>query len=183
MFRPSSFFIGVLIACANSIAFVLTTSSQEPQKFSFELPNTWVNRIAIEHELPEFADWVKDFHTDELTHLIAEALLNNKDLKVARLNLEAIVALTVVNSSKQWPRLDANLSSQHSLINDPKNLLPLRLSQLSLDFSWEVDIWRRLKNVSQATQQEFHGAQHDYRSAYLSLGIRVAKLWLSRFAK
>ena len=53
---------------------------------------------------------------------------------------------------------------------------------VSLNLSWEVDLWGRLRNLHQATIEDFEATEADYRGARLSLAANIAKAWCDLFA-
>ena len=48
---------------------------------------------------------------------------------------------------------------------------------LSLEASWELDLWGRLRDLDKAAQQEYIAAIADFRAARLSLAANTAKAW------
>lgn len=53
---------------------------------------------------------------------------------------------------------------------------------LTLDASWEMDLWGRLRDLDHAAYQDFVAAQADFRGARLSLAANTAKAWFNLIA-
>jgi multidrug efflux system outer membrane protein len=53
---------------------------------------------------------------------------------------------------------------------------------LSLDASWEMDLWGRLRDLDHAAYEDLVAAQADFRAARLSLAANTAKAWFNLIA-
>ncbi len=50
---------------------------------------------------------------------------------------------------------------------------------LTLDASWEVDLWGRLRDLDHASYEDYVAAQADFHAAQLSLAANTAKAWFN----
>lgn len=127
----------------------------------------------------------RDFITDDrLRELIALALANNRDLRVSILNIEKARAQYGVTRADQVPHLDATLGQSASRV--PAGLSSTGSAYVSREYSgglamssYELDIFGRLKNLSEAARQQYLGTEEDRRTAQISLVAEVANAWLT----
>jgi multidrug efflux system outer membrane protein len=127
----------------------------------------------------------QDFYTDDkLRQVIGLALKNNRDLRVAVLNVEKAMAQYRLQRASQFPGLDAvgsgdayrvpgtmNQSGTGSYVSET-NKIGVQVS------SWEMDFFGRLKSLSRQ-QMEFYLASDQGRvSTQISLIASVANQYL-----
>lgn len=133
-------------------------------------------------------NWLKRFDSQELEDLVTAALMGNRELKAARLRLEAALSDVDIAWADLYPQLDARANGGRSRANFIGLSLPGSSSVIttrnwnagaSLNISWELDIWGRLRSAAKATQQEALALQMDVRALELSLAAQVAKAYFA----
>jgi outer membrane protein, multidrug efflux system len=126
----------------------------------------------------------QDFITDpSLREVIATALANNRDLRVAALNVERAQALYGVQRAELLPTVDARASMSKQRIPGDLNgkgqaTTPTQY-QAGLAAAWEIDFFGRIRSLSEAALQEFLATQEARRSAQISLVAAVANAYLT----
>ncbi len=128
--------------------------------------------------------WQEFFINSQLQKLIALALENNRDLRIAALNIERSRAQYRIQRAGLFPtinaagagiaqRVPASLSSTGEAIT-------LRQYDLSLGFSaYELDLFGRVRSLKNAALEEFFATEEARRGTQLSLVAEVASDYLA----
>ena len=122
-------------------------------------------------------DWVKSFHDPGLESVVSEAIANNLDLRQSAARVEAARANITLVGSKLKPqiRLDVNGSTTNT---SQTTLSSQQVSNTAYgEFTWEADVWGRLRSQRAAAQQSYEANALDYAFARQSLAATTAKSW------
>jgi outer membrane protein, multidrug efflux system len=127
----------------------------------------------------------QEFFTDEnLQRLIERALKNNRDLRVAALNVEKARALYRIQRAELFPTIDA-------VGNGSKERMPADISgtdhattveqyEVNLGISsWEIDFFGRIRSLKKKALEEYLATEQARRSAQISLVAEVANAYLT----
>ena len=128
--------------------------------------------------------WQDFLQEPRLRELVALALQNNRDLRVAVLAIEKARAQYGVEQSNRFPAVGATAAGNRTRTADDLNTSGRSptSSQYSaqLGFSnYEIDFFGRVKNLNEAALQEFLRTTENRRSVQLSLVAEVANAWLT----
>lgn len=119
----------------------------------------------------------RDFFADpKLVQLIARALDNNRDLRVAVLNVERARSQYRIQRANQLPSLGANATVTRS--GDAPQTTPTYSAGLGVA-AFELDLFGRVRNLSQAALQQYFSQEEARRSAQLSLVAEIANAYLT----
>lgn len=119
----------------------------------------------------------RDFFVDpRLEHLIALSLDNNRDLRVAVLNVEKAHARYRVQRADRMPSLAANATLTRSGGDAPVSDIYTAGIGVA-DF--ELDLFGRVRNLSKAALQQYLSTEEAQRSTQLALIAEVANTWLT----
>ncbi len=118
-------------------------------------------------------NWLKTFRDPQLTRLVEQALANNPDLQATAINLKSAREGTIIGRANRLPNIGA--SGNGSVTRSDGDTF--RSYGLSLNASWEVDLWGRLRDLELASIADYEATLADYRSARLSLAINTAQSW------
>jgi len=121
-------------------------------------------------------NWLATFGDAQLNALVAEALTNNPDLKVASSRVEQ--AGEYVNLAKAAMRPTVNLLGTGGL-NMGGGDVSSALQGVSLGASWEPDLWARMRYGRNAAQATYASAQADFEFARQSLAAGTARSWFT----
>lgn len=121
-------------------------------------------------------NWLSTFGDAQLNALVAEALTNNPDLKVASSRVEQ--AGEYVNLAKAAMRPTVNLLGTGGL-NMGGGDVSSALQGVSLGASWEPDLWARMRYGRNAAQATYASAQADFEFARQSLAAGTARSWFT----
>jgi len=119
----------------------------------------------------------RDFFTDaKLEDLIARALDNNRDLRVAVLNVERARAQYRIQRADRVPSLSANATLVRTGGDAP--VTDTYSANLGIT-EFELDLFGRVRNLSDAALQRYFAQEEARRSAQLTLIAEVASVYLT----
>jgi len=121
-------------------------------------------------------NWLATFGDAQLDALIAEAITNNPDLRVAAARVEQAGEYVRLAKAALKPAL--NLIGTGGL-NMGGGDVSSALQGASLGASWEPDLWGRMRYGRNAAQATHASAQADYEFSRQSLAANIAKSWFT----
>lgn len=128
-------------------------------------------------------DWRAFFKDPALQGLIDTALVNNRDLRVAALNVEAYAAQRQIQRSALFPSVTADGGATRQRL--PGSLSssgePSISSQYSatVGASWELDLFGRLRSLDEQALQQYFATEEARRATQIALVASVANAWLT----
>jgi multidrug efflux system outer membrane protein len=125
----------------------------------------------------------REFFTDpRLQQIIETALKNNRDLRLAALNVERARALYRVQRAELYPKVETGVtaSKQHALISGSTGLVTIQQYGVNLGISsWEVDFFGRIRSLSKKALEEYFATEQARRSVQILLLSEVANAYLT----
>jgi len=118
--------------------------------------------------------WLAEFGDRRMSSLVDEALKHNLDLRAAGFRLRAAREGTIIGGAARKPTVSASTGYRRS---GGENFATTEGYSLSLNASWEPDLWGRLRNVELASRADYASALADFRGARLSLAANTARAW------
>jgi multidrug efflux system outer membrane protein len=177
----------LLLACVAIIAAGCSLAPEYTQP-QLPVPGEWPQGEAYQAapatpEAPELSR--QEFFSDEqLQKVIVMALENNRDLRLAALNVERARALYGVQRAELFPAVNATggggkkrLSADLVSPGDPRTS-----EQYSLDLgiaSWEIDFFGHIKSLKDQALEEYLATDEARRSAQIALVSEVARVYLA----
>jgi NodT family efflux transporter outer membrane factor (OMF) lipoprotein len=135
------------------------------------IPPTW-RADAQRAEVTD--DWLKSFDDPVLNAIVAEAIANNPDLRVAAAKVAIAQQAVIVVGSRLMPWVGVQLGGN---VTDDKDNSSFSSSSAFLGVAWELDVWGRLRAQRAASAANAEAAALDYAYARESLAATTAKLW------
>ncbi len=128
--------------------------------------------------------WRKFFPDERLQKIIETALNNNRDLRLAALNVERARALYGIQRAELFPALNATGSGSKEHVaglftNSGKPMTVERYAVNLSVISWEIDFFGRLQSLSERALEEFLATEEAQRSAQILLVSEVAAAYLT----
>nr|WP_325345315.1 efflux transporter outer membrane subunit [Xylophilus sp.] len=121
----------------------------------------------------------KDFFGDErLRRLIGIALENNRDLRVAALNVEKAQAQFRVQRAAQFPTVNAALTSQRERPSSSQNYASIGIGITS----YEIDFFGRIQSLKDAALAQYLSTEESRRTTQISLVASVVTAYLNLLA-
>lgn len=131
--------------------------------------------------------WRQFFPDPELQDLIARALANNRDLRIATLNVEAARAQYRIRRADLVPSIDAQGQANNQRV--PASLSQTGQSELTRTYSaglgvsaFELDLFGRVRSLRKAALEDFFSIEANRTAAQLALVSEVANAWLTLIA-
>ena len=152
---------------------------------ALDTPATW--RFA-DQEAKGLTDtaWWEQFQDPELNGLIAAALRENKDLKIAAARVEEFRGRLGVARAPLLPQVGAGASVGGERVSDRGQTPlpatapnPTALYQANVFASWELDLWGKLRRGSEAARADLIASEEGRRSVILSLVASVAGAYVN----
>jgi outer membrane protein, multidrug efflux system len=120
--------------------------------------------------------WWEIFHDDALKALIAEALKNGYDVRLAAWRVEEARANAGIADSQRFPAIqgqaEAGYGRQSKFSSSPS--AQGGLIQLNVNASWEFDLFGRIRHLNEAALAEYLASEEARRGVFLSLVSDVA---------
>lgn len=126
-------------------------------------------------------EWQRFFVDERLKRLIEIALSNNRDLRVAVLNIEAARANYGVRRADLYPNLGVGLTGQRGPSQTTGQLTTVFSAGLQLS-TWELDLFGRIQSLGNAAAAQYLGSVEGRKAVQISLIAAVANTYLSLLA-
>ncbi|HEY0817902.1 MAG TPA: efflux transporter outer membrane subunit [Rhizobacter sp.] len=165
---------GVLAGCASLAPRYERPAPPVAPAFTDALPGNGA-RPAAEIE------WQSFFVDERLKRLIALALQNNRDLRVAVLNIEAARANYGVRRADLYPTIGVGLTGQRGPSQITGQLQTVFSAGIQLS-AWEIDLFGRIRSLGDAAAAQYLASEEGRKAAQISLIAAVANTYLSLLA-
>ena len=164
----------VLTGCLSLAPEYQQPASPVPQQFSLS-QNKLVTMPANYQE----SGWRTFFVDPQVKSLIGEALLNNRDLRMATLKVQEARAQYGVTDADRYPQLDSAASTTWSgkLKGDTTTASDY---QAGLNLSFDLDFFGRLKNLSEADRQNYFASEEARRAVHILLISNVSQSYFNQ---
>ncbi len=177
---------------ALALILVLAGCVAAPQRRAPDTGITPPDRWGADEGEPQ-KEWWSSFNDTVLDYLIEQAIEENWSLRAAAARVERAAAQAKMAGADLRPTVGAGMTVLRqkqnfagSPIGDFLGLPPGEVPSftttntgLSLETSWEVDLWGRLRAGARAAVAELQAAEEELRGAKLSLAGQVAKAWFA----
>ena len=149
------------------------------------VPEVWSANTTVAESAVVPADiaW-KEFFTDEkLQTIISMALENNRDLRIAALNIEKAQALYRIQGMELRPTVGATASGNVNQIPFGDDSLLTQQYNVSLGVaSWELDFFDRIKSLQSRALEQYLATEQARSATQISLVYSVAAAYLNMAA-
>ena len=171
-----------------------TTMAPEYIQPKAPVPDTWPSGSAYREISSETAyeplepvsemGW-RDFFLDlHMQQLIALALNNNRDLRVAALNIEKFQAQYQIRQADLFPEIDAGAAGSEQRL--PANVSSTGVAGIASQYSvglgfsaYEIDFFGRIRSLKAQALEQFLATEQACRSLRISLIAEVAESYLN----
>ncbi len=176
-----------------TVLFLAGCATMAPQyeRPAAPVPTAWPNGPAYKEVSGKPAEkptadipWQEFFVDPQLRKVIALALENNRDLRVAALNIERSQALYQIQRSDLFPKVDANASATYQRISEAFSGtgLPENIHQYNVGLgvsSYELDLFGRVRSLKDQALEQYLATEQARRSVQISLVSQVAATYLA----
>ncbi|WP_143084568.1 efflux transporter outer membrane subunit [Massilia yuzhufengensis] len=132
-------------------------------------------------EAPASLAWQRFFPDARLRGLIEQALVNNRDLRVAVANIEQARAQYRIQRADRLPTVGLGISGQRQTTGKDEPISSLYQAGLQVT-AFELDLFGRVKNLSQAALAQYLATEEARKTAQISLISSVANVYLQLLA-
>ncbi len=125
--------------------------------------------------------WWDVFGDEALRGLIAEALRNNYDVRAAAWRVEEFRARAGIARADLFPQIQYQGSWTRTrpsdLLTGVTNSSPFSYHDVNLGASWEIDLWGRIRRLSEAALARYLGTEDARRGVLLTVVSEVAQAY------
>ncbi|WP_010431224.1 efflux transporter outer membrane subunit [Enterobacter mori] len=166
--------IFLLAGCVSLAPEYQRPAAPVPQQFSLSR-----NGLMPAAQNYQHSGWRNFFADPQVTRLIAEALSNNRDLRMAALKVEEARAQFNVTDADRYPQLNASSGITYS--GGLKSDKPTSQEyDAGLELSYELDFFGKLRNMSEADRQNFFASEEARRAVHILLVSSVSQSYFSQ---
>lgn len=162
-----------------------TTLAPQYERPKVEIPATYRFEPTIVAVTANTA-WWQQFGDPVLDELITSALVNNYSVQIAAANVEGALSIVTQTRSALYPQVGYAASGTELRSPDtgltaaiPNLPNPQETYQAMLSASWELDLWGRIRNLSEAAQASMLATEEVRRGVILTLVSSVASSYIS----
>ncbi len=144
-----------------------------PAAYRFQLPAEEISHPA----------WWNAYADPYLDALVQEALINNRDLRVASARVDEFAAILAGTRSQAFPQVGYGLSGSRSRASE--QVIPDFVDPKSTSFgsllsaSWEVDLWGRIRRETEAARANLLATEEARRGVTLTLISSVISTYIT----
>ncbi|OYU09276.1 MAG: transporter [Pseudomonas sp. PGPPP1] len=166
------FYWPILATLALSGCINLAPDYQQPEA---PVPTEW--QATVSGDVAADIQWQQFFTDSRLAKLQTLALANNRDLRLASLNIEKAQAQYRIQRAAAFPTIDAGVSGTHARTASSGTTHDYT-AQLGLS-SYEVDVFGRVQNLQDEALEAYLALTETRRSTQISLVAEVGTAWLT----
>lgn len=164
----------------------LLSSCQIPDKPSTEtfidIPSTWKASNRPQTSSTRISQgWLRDFNDAKLTKLVNEAMNKNPSLLASAERLKASQTNVINSRSDLLPSINGSGSGNRSRTNEDAaggdGPTSSGTKSIGVSASWEIDLWKRLRDLNNASTADYEAATADFRATRLALAAGTASAW------
>jgi len=147
-------------------------------------------------------EWWKIFEDENLSNIMKIFILNNYDLKLALLSLEASTSIAIINGASIYPDINIGISNSifqqntagtpyeditihyHNPQNDIVDInIPTSSTSENHSFKfssqWEIDLWGKLSSKTLSANKDLESKKNEYNFLRLSLISQAVKTYFN----
>jgi multidrug efflux system outer membrane protein len=132
-------------------------------------------------QAPAAVAWQQFFADARLRTLIDQALVNNRDLRVAISNIEVARAQYRITRADRLPTVGLGVSGNRRTVGDDQPIESTYQGGLQVS-AFELDLFGRVRNLSEASLAQYLATEEARKTTQISLIASVANAWLQLLA-
>ena len=167
----------ILVACALAASSCGLLEPAVPEARP-DVPANWEPGAGAAESADAAGIGWRDFlASPKLVVLVEQALANNRDLRVAMLNVERARALHQIQRSDRFPSVDASGALVRSG-GDNRDTTSAYTASVGIT-QFEIDLFGRVMSLDRAALERYFAEEENQRSVRLALVAEVANAWLA----
>ena len=164
--------MATLIACCLAASCTVGPDYVRPE---IEAPEKYRFAVVDANELAN-TQWWQQFHDSQLDELIRIALSDNFDVRIAAARVDEFYGSLGVTRSGKFPQLGAE-AAVGSARTPPGN--PADSIRVDAFASWEIDLFGRLRRLTEASRADLLASEEGRRFTVLTLVSAVASTYIT----
>jgi multidrug efflux system outer membrane protein len=158
--------------------------TSEPAKPALEMPSAWYG-LPADGRAVTVTSWWTLYGDPVLERLIEEAAAQSSDIAAAVARVDEARALVAVTEADRRPVVDATADADRTRISRRTGPLPpgspveRNNYRLALSASYEIDLWNRLRNATEAARAELLAAQAARDTVRIAVAASVAQSYFT----
>ena len=147
------------------------------------IPLEWNNPVEAKTEenltqiKPSWEDFVQN---DTLKKVVDLAIKNNRDLKIALLNIQSARATYRVTKADSFPSVNANGDVSHArAINSSNGTTTSHNYSANISASYEIDLFGKIQSLNESALQSYLSTQFAANTVKVSLIAETINAWLT----
>lgn len=176
----------ILAACAAALTAALSgcvSLMPDYQRPAAPVAAQWPSASTTEGVAAADLEWQQFFVDERLRKVVSLALVNNRDLRIAILDIEKARAEYRIQGAAQFPTIDATAgeSASRAPVGGTSGSAGVsRQYSVDLGFSaYELDLFGRVKSLKNEALENYLATAETRRSTQISLIAEVATDWLT----
>jgi NodT family efflux transporter outer membrane factor (OMF) lipoprotein len=180
-------FMQVPFALVVALVAASCTLGQNYKRPAVQTPSTY--RVASDGSAASLADlqWFELFRDEALTGLVKKALQDNFELRIAAERVLQARAAYGMTRSGQWPTVEASadLTAARASREGATRGIPdgadtsVSYTQAGFSLGWELDVWGRLRRLSEAGRAQYLATEEARRGVITTLVADVSDTYLA----
>ena len=143
------------------------------------VPNKWQENIASTENDIIATNWVKSFKDNDLDEIISYALQNNYALDADKIGVALAKERLNISAATDFPELSLSLANSRNKQVSNNVTTYQNSADLSLDLSYEIDLWGKLSDQQNQDRLSYAAAQASYQHSKLTLVADISKAWFN----
>jgi outer membrane protein, multidrug efflux system len=170
--------LGTLAALAAALVLAGCSLIPKYERPALPVPEAFPYPSAAEGTPAASLPWQQFFTDERLRTLIATALRNNRDLRVAVLNIAQARAQYDIRNADRYPTVAGTASASRA--PSPTDGREVTTLQANVAFSaWELDFFGRIASLNEAALAQYLATEEGRNAAQMTLVASVANTWLN----
>jgi multidrug efflux system outer membrane protein len=175
-------FLGILF-----LAISCVPKLEKPPDLDLNVPQHWISTETMAEG--GLSRWWTRFNDPRLNQLVEVVLRENYDLKAAATRLDAAAALARIAGADLYPQVSVGLNGSRQKRNfvgfpfggsgEEVQSFTSNLFGISLNVSWEIDLWGRIRAAKSAAVADFQATEAELYGYQLSFIGQTVKAWFA----
>jgi outer membrane protein, multidrug efflux system len=124
--------------------------------------------------------WEEFVQNETLKKVVDIAIQNNKDLKIALLNIQSAKATYGITRADNFPTINANAEAKRSKnISTSNNTTISENYSANIGASYEIDLWGKINSLNESALQSYLSTQFAANATKVSLIAQTINAWLT----
>ncbi|ESQ78950.1 efflux transporter outer membrane subunit [Asticcacaulis sp. YBE204] len=164
-----------LLAAAGAVTLSACTLAPTYERGTLPVTDQFPTASTAQGASAETLSWKQVLLDPRLQSVVDQALTNNRDLRVAVLNVERARAQYRIQRASLFPALDGTVSGRKADTGAGET----ESYSADIGASWELDLFGRVRSLSDSALQSYFAVEENRKAAQISLISAVASAWLN----